>query len=81
MWKRYKESLLKGTITKITNQEEGFLNFIRSLTTAGFPLIKSKPTQFGNNVLFQLGLSEGMSVADVTFQKKIYGSGRPSDLA
>ena len=29
--------LLKGTATKITSQEEGFLNFLRPLMTAGLP--------------------------------------------
>ena len=29
--------LLKGTTTKITSQEEGFLNFLRPLMTAGLP--------------------------------------------
>ena len=29
--------LLKGTTTKITSQEGGFLNFLRPLMTAGLP--------------------------------------------
>ena len=33
--------VLKGTTTKITNQEGGFLNFLRPLMTAALPLIKS----------------------------------------
>ena len=33
--------LLKGTTTKISTQEEGFPNFLRPLTTAGVPLMKS----------------------------------------
>ena len=31
--------LLKGTITKITSQEGGYLNFLSSLVTAGLPLM------------------------------------------
>ena len=33
--------LLKGTSTKVTSQEGGFLNFLRPLMTAGLPLMKS----------------------------------------
>ena len=32
--------LLKGTTRKITNQEGGFLNFLKPLMTAGLPLMK-----------------------------------------
>ena len=32
--------LFKGTTTKITTQEGGFLNFIRLLMTGGLPLMK-----------------------------------------
>ena len=32
--------LLKGTTRKITGQEEGFLNSLKSLMTAGLPLKK-----------------------------------------
>ena len=35
-----REILLKGTTTKITSQEGGFLNFLRPLMTAGLPLMK-----------------------------------------
>ena len=34
-------TLLKETTRKVTNQEEGFLDFIRSLKTAGLPLMKN----------------------------------------
>ena len=33
--------LLKGATTKITSQEGWFLNFLRSLMTAGLSLMKS----------------------------------------
>ena len=33
--------LLKGTTRKIASPEGGFLNFLRLLTTAGLPLMKS----------------------------------------
>ena len=61
--------LLKGSTTKIATQEGGFFNFFTPLITAGFPLIKSMLTLF-----------TGMSAADGAIQK-IYGSGRPLDLA
>ena len=37
---RNREISLKGTTKKITSQEGGFLSFLRSLMTAGLPLIK-----------------------------------------
>ena len=36
--------LLKGTTTKTTSQEGGFLNFLRPLMTAGLPLMKNALT-------------------------------------
>ena len=38
-------------------------------------------TQLAKSVLIPLGLTAGMSAADAAIQKKIYRSGRPSDLA
>ena len=68
--------LLKGATAKITSQEGGFLNFLRSLMTADLPLMKSVLTQFTKSVLIQLVLSgAGMSAADTAIQKKICGSG------
>ena len=72
-------TLLKGTTTKITNQEGGFLNFLRPLITA-LPLMKSVLTPSAKSVLIPLGFSAEMSVVDAAIQKKIYESGRPSDL-
>ena len=43
--------LLKGTTVKITGQEEGFLNFLRPLMTAGLPLMKSVLTPLVKSVL------------------------------
>ena len=60
--------LLKGTTTKISTQEEGFPNFLRPLTTAGVPLMKSVLTPLAENVLISLGLSGGMSAADAAIQ-------------
>ena len=73
--------LLKGTARKITSQEGGFLNFLRSLMTAGFPLMKNVFIPLANSCLLPLGLSAGMSAADVALQNKIYESGSPLDLA
>ena len=67
-------TLLKETTRKITNHEEGFLNFLRTLITAGLPLIKSVLTSVAKSVLLPLNLSTGMSAADAAIQRKIYGS-------
>ena len=67
--------LLKATTRKIGNQEGGFLNFLRPLMTAGLPLMKRALTPLAKNLLLPLELLGGMSAADVSFQKKIYGSG------
>ena len=66
--------LLKGTTRKITSQEGEFLNFHRLLMTIGLPLIKSALTLLAKSLLLPLGLSGGISAADATIQKKIYGS-------
>ena len=66
---------LKETTRKITNQEGGLLNFLRPSMAAGLPLMKSVLTLLAKIVLLQLGLSAGMSAADVATQKKTYGSG------
>ena len=70
--------LFKGTTTKITSQEGGFLNFLRLLTTVDLTLIKTALFLLAKSVLIPLGLSSGMSAAYAATQKKIYGSGRAS---
>ena len=57
--------LLKG----ITRQAGGFLNFLRSLITAGLLLMNSVLTPLSKNVVLPFGLSAGMSAADATIQK------------
>ena len=49
--------------------------------TAGLPLMKRVLTTLTKNVLLPFGLSTGTSAAGAAIQKKIYGPGRPSDLA
>ena len=49
--------------------------------TVGLLLMKSALTSLAKSALNPIGLSAGMSAADAAFQKKIYGSCRPSDLA
>ena len=49
--------------------------------TAGLPLMKNVLTPLAKNASLPFRLSSGMSAADAAIQKKIYGSGRPSDLA
>ena len=63
------------------NSQRGFSNFLRPLMTDGLPLMKSVFTPLAKSVLLPFGLSVGMSTADAAIQKKIYRSGRPSDLA
>ena len=62
-------NLVKGTTRKITSQDGGFLNFLRSLKTAGLPLMKSVLNPLAKNVLLP-----GMSAAESVIQKKIYRS-------
>ena len=49
--------------------------------TARLRLIKSVPTLSAKSVLIPLGLSAGIWAADAAIQKKMFGSGRLSDLA
>ena len=67
--------LFKWTTTKITSPKRGFLNFLRSLMTAGSPWKVYLPTPLAKNVLLPIGLSAGMSAADAAIQKEIYGAG------
>ena len=50
----------KGSTRKITSQEGGFLNFLRSLMTAGLGSIKRVPTLLAKSVLIPLGFSAGI---------------------
>ena len=63
--------ILKGTSTNITSQEAGFLNFLRPLMTAGLALTKNVLAPLAKSVLELLGISAGMSAADVAIPKKI----------
>ena len=56
-----REILLKGTTTKTTSQEGGFLSFLKPLMTAGLPLMQSVLTPLANIALISLGLSAGVS--------------------
>ena len=67
--------LLKRNTKKVTQQDGEFLNFLWPLMTAGLPLMKSVLTPLAKRVLILLGLSAGMSAADVAIQKKTYGLG------
>ena len=50
---------MKGTTTKKTSQEGGFLNFIRPLTAAGLSLMKSKLTLLAKSAFLPLGFNNG----------------------
>ena len=67
--------LLKGTARKITSQEGGFLNFLKSLMTAGLPLMKKILTPLTKNVLIPLVLTAAAAVTHTAIQKKMFGSG------
>ena len=74
----YRGILLKGTTKKTNSQEEGFLNFLRSLMTTGLPLIKNVLALLAKSVLIPLGLTSSASATDAVIQKKIAGSGTAS---
>ena len=48
--------------------------------TAGLPLMKNVLTPLARSFLVPLGLSAGISAADVVIQKKIYGSGTTASI-
>ena len=48
--------------------------------TAGLPLIKSVLISLAKSVLLKLALSAGLSAADSSIQKKIYGSRQSLEL-
>ena len=61
--------LLKATNRKITSQERKFLNFLRSLMSAGLPLMKRVLTPLTRSVLLPLGPTAGMAATDAAIQK------------
>ena len=63
-----REILLKGIPEKITCQEGGFLNFLKSLLSVGLPLIKSVLTPLAKIVLVPLGLTATPSATDAAIQ-------------
>ena len=62
--------MLKGITRKSTNQEGGFLNFLRLLMTAGLPLMKSVITPLAKNVLLPSELSEECQQQIQLFKRK-----------
>ena len=56
-----REILLKGTTTKTTSQEGGFLSFLGPLMTASLPLMQNVLTPLAKIALIPLGLSAGVS--------------------
>ena len=63
-----REMLLKGTPEKITCQDGGFLNFLKSLLSVGLPLIKSVLAPLAKIVLVSLGLTATPSATDAAIQ-------------
>ena len=74
-----RETSLKGTARKITSQKGGFLNFLKSLMTAGLPSTKKVLTPLAKSVLIPLVLTAAAAAAaavtPTAIQKKLFGSG------
>ena len=68
--------LLKGTARKIASQVGRFLNFLKSLMTAGLPLMKKILTPLTKKVLIPLVLTAAAAVTHTAIQKKMFGSGK-----
>ena len=66
---------LKRTTRKVTNQEEGFLNFLRSLMATALSLMKTVFTPLAKNILVPLGLTATASTTDAGIQNISFGSG------
>ena len=62
---------MKGTTRKISSQEGGFLNILRSLMTVGLLFMKNVPTALVKSVLLPLGLTAAVSATDAAIQEKI----------
>ena len=62
--------LLKGATGKITSREGGFLNFRRSLMTAGLPLMKTVLTPLAKSILIPLVLAAAVSVTYASYSKE-----------
>ena len=63
--------LSKGSTTKSTSQERGFLIFFRPLITAGLPLMKIVLTPLDKSVLLPFWSSARISAVDTAVQKNI----------
>ena len=64
--------LLKETIKKISSQERGFLNFLKSLMSAGLPLMKNVLTPLAKSVLIPLGLTSIAQQQTQLFERKYW---------
>ena len=65
----------KGTIKKIANHVEGFLNFLTPLISIDLPLMKNLLIPLANSVLVPLGLKAVVSATDASIQGKSNGWG------
>ena len=61
-----KVSLLKGTTRKVTSQEGGILNALKTLMTAGLPLMKNILTLLFKRVSILLGLTAAAIATDAS---------------
>ena len=67
--------LLKGTTWENTSQEGGFLNFLRPLMTASWPLMKNAHIPLAKYVLLPVGVTAATSGSDAAIKKKMFRSG------
>ena len=70
-----KGTLLKGTTSKISSQEEEFLSFFKPLIKVDLPLMKNVLTTLAESVLIPLVLIAAATATDAGIQRKIIESG------
>ena len=65
---------MKGTTRKIASQEGGFLNFLRTIITAGLPLMENVLIPLAKSTVVPLVLTAAASATVASVQKKNFGS-------
>ena len=66
-----KGTLLKGTTSKISSEEEEFLSFFKPLIKVDLPLMKNVLTTLAESVLIPLVLIAAATATDAGIQRKI----------
>ena len=65
-----RETLIKGTTTKISSPEGGFLNCLMPLMTDGLPLMNNLLTRLAKSVLISSGLTAAESATNAATYKE-----------